>query len=114
MLKSLRRIEASFSDGVNFIVQREGKSFFDSIQKILESSMSDGTLNNENKKEPMIYPRKFGYAGELLENLPVETLYVSSSTITSFVLYTTTATRTITNFAGNNRVSCLPNCFTLC
>ncbi len=114
MLKSLRRIEASFSDGVNIIVQKEGKSFFDNIQRILDSSMSDVTLNNEYRTEHTMSPRKFGYAEELLENLPVETLYVSTSTITSFVLYTTTATKTVTNFAGDDTLFCLPSCFILC
>ena len=111
------RVEPSFSD-VDIILLGEGNSFFDKIQKtLLESSKHEASLVDENR-DSMVAPRKFGYGEEFLENLPGETVYVSSSTITSFAFYTRIYTRTFTTLvAGNNnanRLSCLPDCFILC
>jgi len=100
---------------------REGKSFFDDIKKnidaSLESSKQETATNvndNGDDRTPRQTPRKFGYGAELLENLPEETLYVSTSTVTTYSLYTTSATRTITGLASESALSCLPACFTLC
>ncbi len=102
------------------ILMREGKSFFDDIKKNIDASLESskqetGSVEDSNDdRTARQTPRKFGYGAELLENLPEETLYVSTSTVTTYSLYTTSATRTITGLAASTALSCLPACFTLC
>ena len=43
-----------------------------------------------------------------------ETEYFATSTVTTYSLYTTTVTKTVTNFASSTALTCLPACFVLC
>ena len=44
----------------------------------------------------------------------VETEYFATSTVTTYSLYTTTVTKTVTNIASSTALTCLPACFVLC
>jgi len=43
-----------------------------------------------------------------------ETEYIVTSSVTTYSLYTTTVTKTVTNFASSTALTCLPACFVLC
>lgn len=43
-----------------------------------------------------------------------ETEYVITTTATTYSLYTTTVTKTVTNIASSTALTCLPACFVLC
>ena len=46
--------------------------------------------------------------------LLTETEYIVTSSVTTYSLYTTTVTKTVTNFASSTALTCLPACFVLC
>lgn len=56
--------------------------------------------------------RFFGYPD--LDDLPEETIYISTSVLTTYSFYTSSVTSTIIRLAAQSVLSCLPACFTLC
>jgi len=75
----------------------------------LFSSFNDLSDSNLNMPEP-----SFGFPIRKNSRVLTETEYVSTFTSTSYVFYTTTATKIISNLASSTALSCLPSGFTLC
>lgn len=100
---------------------RQDKSFpYDTSKFLIDSSIKEEPTNEAAStlavnRYVRQSPRLFGYGvGEFIENLADETIYVSTSVVTTFSLYTSSVTKTVSNLGATTVMSCLPSCFSLC
>ena len=100
-LESLAR-EARSADNepsVNVEIDSSMNTETDSANVQSSMAMSDSSINRMIRQQ-----------GRLL----TETEYIVTSSVTTYSLYTTTVTKTVTNIASSTALTCLPACFVLC
>ena len=80
----------------------------------IESSKENKYEVNEDAAQSSLSDPSIGRYISQQNRFLTETEYVITTTATTYSLYTTTVTKTVTNIASSTALTCLPACFVLC